>query len=81
MKSIQTLSKFIETLDESEIASFPKIIKSLAIPKEEFYKYATWNQDKYTRNCIIRTPSYELILLCWENKQETPIHEHGGQKC
>ncbi len=43
MKSIQTLSKFIETLDESEIASFPKIIKSLAIPKEEFYKYATWN--------------------------------------
>ena len=23
----------------------------------------------------------ELILLCWNKKQETPIHEHGGQKC
>ena len=61
--------------------SFPKIIKTIDIPFSEFEKYATWNKDRYTRNCIIRTNNFELILLCWNKNQETPIHEHGGQKC
>jgi cysteine dioxygenase len=81
MKSINSLSEFIEKLDESDLKTLPKVIKSVAIPFSEFEKHATWNQESYTRNCIARTDTYELILLCWEKKQETPIHEHGGQKC
>ena len=81
METINSLSEFIKKLDESEAKSFPKIIKSLAIPNSEFEKFATWKEDRYTRNCIVRTEAFELILLCWNIKQETPIHEHGGQKC
>ena len=81
MKTIDSLTEFIKRLDESELESFPKIIKSLAIPFSEFEKYATWNNDRYTSNCIVRTDAFELILLCWNKKQGTPIHEHGGQKC
>ena len=81
MGTINSLSEFIERLGEIEANSFPKIIKSLEIPKSEFEKYATWKKDRYTRNSIVRTEAFELILLCWNIKQETPIHEHGGQKC
>ncbi len=81
MQIISSLTEFIEKLDESEIKSFPKIIKSLEIPFSEFKKYATWNKERYTRNCIARTNNFEIILLCWNKNQETPIHEHGGQKC
>ena len=81
MQTINSLLEFIKKLDESEIKTFPKIIKSLNIPFSEFEKYATWKKDRYTRNCIKRTAVYELILLCWNEKQGTPIHEHGGQKC
>ncbi len=66
MKTINTLSEFIEKLDESKIKSFPKIIKALTIPFSEFEKYATWNKERYTRNCISRTAAFELILLCWD---------------
>ena len=54
------------------------LLKVTGLNEAEFEKYATWNQESYTRNCIARTDTYELILLCWEKKQETPIHEHGG---
>ena len=81
MQTINSITEFIEKLDGSEIKSFPKIIKSLEIPFSEFEKYATWNKERYTRNCIARTNNFELILLCWNKNQETPIHEHGGQKC
>jgi len=81
MQTINSLTEFIEKLDGSEIESFPKLIKKLNIPYSEFEKHATWNKDRYTRNCIARTANYELILLCWNKVQETPIHEHGGQKC
>ncbi len=81
METINSLPEFITKLEENEINDYPKIIKSLSIPSAEFEKYATWNEDRYTRNCIVRTDTFELILLCWNKKQETPIHEHGGQKC
>jgi len=81
MQTINSLTEFIEKLDGSEIKSFPKIIKSLDVPYSEFEKYATWNDARYTRNCIARTSKFEMILLCWNKGQKTPIHEHGGQKC
>ena len=81
MQTINSITEFIEKLDGSEIESFPKLIKKLNIPYSEFEKYATWNEYRYTRNCIARTATYEMILLCWNKEQETPIHEHGGQKC
>ena len=32
-------------------------------------------------NCIVNTEKFELILLCWEQGQITPIHDHGGEEC
>lgn len=29
----------------------------------------------------MRTEDYELVLLCWEEGQQTPIHCHGGMEC
>lgn len=48
---------------------------------QELSKYAYWDEDCYTRNLIKRTKKYELILLCWEAGQKTPIHCHSGQEC
>ncbi|MDG2455444.1 MAG: cysteine dioxygenase family protein [Bacteroidia bacterium] len=49
--------------------------------KEAFEKYAFWNEDHYTRNCIAHNESFELILLCWEAGQKTANHCHNGQEC
>lgn len=78
---INSLSDLIAKLKESEPESFPKIIKQINIDSSEFEEYKYWCDDSYTRNCIERTETFELMLLCWNNKQTTPIHDHGGEKC
>ncbi len=32
----------------------------------------------YARNLVCRTPSFELLVLCWHPGQESTIHDHAG---
>jgi predicted metal-dependent enzyme (double-stranded beta helix superfamily) len=34
--------------------------------------------DAYSRNLVCRTPSFELLVLCWRPGQESTIHDHAG---
>lgn len=43
--------------------------------------YVLFDEDRYTRNLLHRCGSYELLLLCWGEGQESPIHNHDGQGC
>lgn len=37
--------------------------------------------DTYSRNLIHRGRDYELLLLCWGEGHESPIHDHAQQSC
>ncbi len=37
--------------------------------------------DHYTRNLIHKTDLFELIAICWDIGQKSPIHNHRDQKC
>lgn len=49
-------------------------IKSLA-------PYLYFCSEHYTRNLIQRTPLYDLLAICWEIGQQSPIHNHCNQSC
>lgn len=80
-KTIQTINDLVNSLSEGERTKFDKIFRSIDIPKNEFDQFCSWSNESYTRNCIIETDSFELILLCWEKGQVTAIHDHGGEEC
>ena len=81
VNNITSLSQLINKLKNSSKKEYKSIGVNLDIPLEEFLPYAHWSQDNYTRNCIIREQKFELILLCWEPGQKTPVHCHGGEEC
>lgn len=56
-------------------------MRLVEIPEFAFENYCSWSQECYTRNCIFENEKFELILLCWEKGQKTPIHDHGGEEC
>lgn len=60
---------------------YSEILNASVLLKTEFEVFSTWSEQCYTRNCIFETRDFELILLCWEADQETPVHGHGGEKC
>lgn len=35
--------------------------------------------ERYQRQRIYRDSDFEALLLCWEEAQATPIHDHGAQ--
>ena len=78
---MQLLEDLVTALTEGERTTYSSIINDLAIPKSVFENYCSWSDGSYTRNCIVDNEKFELILLCWEEGQKTPIHNHGGEEC
>lgn len=81
MDPTDSIEDLIEQLNKANKQEVPKILKNLQLKKTDLDQYATWCDADYTRNCIMRTAGYELILICWDAKACTPIHDHGGQDC
>ncbi len=81
MNKITTIAQLLKQLSESSDNQLKSIYQLLEIPLKEFEPYLFWSEENYTRNCIIRTERYELILICWEKGQFTPIHSHNEQEC
>lgn len=81
-ESINSIQELVKELDQiQDEKEYKKIVKRLDIPMNEYKPYAHFSKEHYTRNCIARTTDYELILLCWEEGQETPVHCHNNQEC
>lgn len=76
-----SLNELITVLKEEERTTYDKIFRSMKIPRSTFEAYCSWSNRSYTRNCIFDNEKFELILLCWEEGQITPIHDHGGEEC
>lgn len=43
--------------------------------------FASWDEYRYTRNVIVETEKYTLILMCWSEGSATTIHDHTGSEC
>ena len=78
---VETLRELVTALSEGERATYNSIVRSMNIPISVFEAHCSWSDDCYTRNCVADTENFELILLCWEPEQMTPIHDHGGEEC
>ncbi|RKE98327.1 cysteine dioxygenase [Ichthyenterobacterium magnum] len=76
-----SLQKLIALLSENNKENYNSIFKNFNIDAVSLLDFESWSSKKYTRNCLHRESDFELILLCWEAGQETPIHCHGGEEC
>jgi len=38
--------------------------------------HTRFDEDHYARNLVCRTPSFELLVLCWRPGQVSTIHDH-----
>lgn len=50
---------------------------------DDWKQYALYDETCYTRNRIYIDPEerFELIILCWNISQMTPIHNHPESQC
>ena len=48
--------------------------------RDRYERWLTFYPEHYARNCVVRTDSYELIMICWEKDQKTLIHDHDSKE-
>lgn len=61
-------------------AAYERVLRSADLASVELASLATWNSRHYTRNCLLRTETFELMLICFEPGQSTSIHDYGSEE-
>ena len=56
-------------------------VKSHPVDERSLRPYLFYNANNYTRNLVFKNDLFELLTICWETGQASPIHNHHGQNC
>tara|TARA_R110000751_G_scaffold245379_1_gene345388 strand:- start:769 stop:1299 length:531 start_codon:yes stop_codon:yes gene_type:complete len=81
LKSTETIQKLLQLLSQSPTEDYNAILNAFDFGSLNFAPFESWSNEKYTRNCLFKDANFELILLCWEQEQETAVHGHDGEDC
>ena len=83
--NVEHLDRLVEALQRSIPAqggrAVADLLSSYALSHDDWRSFALFDPVSYTRNRVAREERFELLLLCWGEGQESPIHNHEGQDC
>ncbi|MFG0330238.1 MAG: cysteine dioxygenase [Phycisphaerales bacterium] len=72
------LDQFDERVPLDELVGW---LEDLEVTVDELRTYVRFAPDHYQRNLVRNGSAYQALLLCWENGQRSPIHDHEGSSC
>lgn len=79
--SLADLVNRLLTLSPSEftISRVSTILSERPIRSSSLQSFLNFRDAKYARNLVHRCDAFEMMVLCWQPGQVTPIHNHAGQ--
>ena len=82
MEKITTVEGLVQALSQCDERGTHvlDVMANVEIPRAEFQRYYSWNDDKYARNVLARNKDFEALLVCWEKGQSSPIHDFNAQE-
>lgn len=81
-KLILQLEEIFDRYPSNDFLSVQNLLQEYAFSKaDDWKKYSFFCEHNYTRNLIFANEKFELILLCWSAGEESPVHDHSGQRC
>ena len=58
-----------------------RIVACLPITLKDVAAHCRFHEKQYVRNLIHRTEHYEILCMCWQSGQRSPIHDHDESNC
>jgi cysteine dioxygenase len=78
---ITRLDELFKHLEYGEgYGGYARLFSQLAIPLTALEPLLECDKQHYRRKLLQRTGSYELLLMCWQQQQASPIHSYAGQQ-
>lgn len=81
---VQQLKTSIAPIDlhtPDHIEKISELLHNIRINEKEWLPYTNFREHKYTRNLVGFDERFTVLLLCWNKRQESPIHDHAGSSC
>jgi len=57
------------------------LLAAYARERADWRAFARFDRGGYARNLVFKDDLYELLVVCWNPGQESPIHDHAGARC
>jgi cysteine dioxygenase len=81
-----TIDEFVRGLGripevEFTIPVVARYIEQTPVAPESLSPYLFYQPTHYTRNLVHKCALFEVIAVCWEVGQSSPVHNHQGQRC
>lgn len=58
-----------------------KLLAAYASSGSDWQAHSYLRPGGYTRNLVFKDGMYELLLLCWDAGEASPVHNHMDQNC
>ncbi len=83
MIPIQQLAEGLASIPRNEFShrNVLEFLRANRVDVASLSPYTYFCREHYTRNLIYRCDLFELIAICWEVGQRSPIHNHRDQSC
>jgi cysteine dioxygenase len=53
------------------------LLNQLVLQPKAWRRYVQLSQDNYTRTLVALEQAFSVVIICWNNGQSSPIHDHG----
>ncbi|ORY00568.1 hypothetical protein K493DRAFT_347815 [Basidiobolus meristosporus CBS 931.73] len=68
--------------EDVDVKRVMQIMSNYQSNASDWQRYAHFDKYKYTRNLVDNgNGQYNLLVLCWGEGQQSPIHDHAGSHC
>lgn len=58
-----------------------RVVARLRVSPDELKRYQHWSNERYTRTRFYQGERFEILVLCWNEGQTSPIHDHAQSIC
>ncbi len=78
-----TLDRFVLEMSRVPVSGlshgrFLELVDRLVVSDELLESRTRFLDHDYARNLVLRTPHFELLVLCWRPGQASTVHDHAG---
>lgn len=75
---INNLKSLINALKHKQAEdSYAGILNKIQFTFKEIEHLCFWDRDNYSKINLEKNEFCELVLICWEKEQQSPIHNHN----
>ena len=62
--------------EEFNVETVFRLMQLVNIDPEEIKKCLNFSPENYTRNLFYKDNRFEILIMCWDTNQKSPIHDH-----